>query len=295
MSSYFILTKLEDITLNSTLAQSNSVDTHYSYQHTQGTMLLNLNKLSCEIKLTHSEYRLMGVLIGLWNKNHGKAFPTIEQLAHYCNMGKSTIIKGLENLVKLNLLVVVKTPAKRNNYYFSNLILSNAGTPHVEPIGSTACSTAHDNKQIKNKTNKEQTSSQINIIDKKDLKKNDDDYKNTIRQLEQWNFNGSQFAIKKYGLETIKELIAVTEQQKPVNCGAYLRSLLSNPAVITSKIDINPVKIASTEGKKCEALIHTLALREIREKKPSKEEMINKLIAENKTEDAKILKELWKM
>ena len=61
------------------LTTINKLDHSKSYQHIQGCMIQRLNKLSCDIKLTHSEYRLMGVLIGLYNKQHDKAFPTIAQ------------------------------------------------------------------------------------------------------------------------------------------------------------------------------------------------------------------------
>ena len=49
----------------------------HTYQHIHGTMLVNLNKIASEINLSHTEYRLMGVLIGLWNKEKGKIYYSI--------------------------------------------------------------------------------------------------------------------------------------------------------------------------------------------------------------------------
>lgn len=123
----------------------------YSYQHLHGLMLVNLNKLSFELNLSHQEYRVMGVLIGLWNQKYQKAFPTIDYLAENCCMGKQTIIKILKRLSDLNFLIIDKYKNFRNNYYFSNLILPKDLCNRSEPVNSIACSTAHDIKPIKKK------------------------------------------------------------------------------------------------------------------------------------------------
>lgn len=120
----------------------------YSYQHVMGLMLVNLNKLANKLNLSHSEYRLMANLIGLWNKNHNMAFPTIDYLAQNCCMGRSTIAMALKKLVRLNLLIVIRTSGKRNNYYFGQILTGNT-SPNVKPECDPPCRTAHDNKQIK--------------------------------------------------------------------------------------------------------------------------------------------------
>lgn len=202
------------------------VEKKYSYQHLQGMMLLNLNKLASNIRLSHSEYRVICTLIGLYNKNHNKAFPTIEYLAKACIMGKTTIIRCLNRLVDANLLIVVKTPAKRNNYYFSNLILNSSSTPHVRPNHSTTCKTTHDNKQIKTKTNINKTLS-IKLNDDNLKTFNLNDYQQIIKKLNSWNYSGANILIKKIGLNKIKELLLIVENKNPKNKGAYLRSLLN--------------------------------------------------------------------
>lgn len=207
-------------------------DKNYSYQHIHGTMLVNFNKLAFELNISHSEYRLMGTLIGLWNKNHGMAFPTVNYLAQYCRMGKATIIKNLNHLVELNLLVVVKSKKKRNNYYFSNLLFNAQNSLPVKPLNGSSCKTAHDHEQIKNKTNKNHTSILLN--DDVNLKTTHiTEYKALINQLKLWGFTGEKNTIKKYGLKKIQDLIKLVENKNPNNKGAYLRSLLTNPEVIT--------------------------------------------------------------
>lgn len=201
------------------------VEKKYSYQHLQGMMLLNLNKVASKIKLSHSEYRVICTLIGLYNKNYNKAFPTIEYLAKVCIMGKTTIIKSLNRLVEVNLLIVVKTPGKRNNYYFSNLILKDTGTPHEEPNHRTPCRTTHDNKQIKTITDQKTTSS-IKINDAMFKTFNIDEYRQLITKLESWNYFGAKKIIKIMGIQKIQEIITIVESKKPKNKGAYLRSLL---------------------------------------------------------------------
>lgn len=123
----------------------------FSYQHLQGVMLLNLNKISSQMRLTHSEYRVMAVIIGLWNKKENKAFPTIDYLSNICCMGKATILKNLNKLVMLNLLVVVKTKGKRNNYYLGKKIFDSMSTSHVEPKSSFTCRTTNKHNRYNNK------------------------------------------------------------------------------------------------------------------------------------------------
>ncbi|MGD9581781.1 MAG: helix-turn-helix domain-containing protein [Vampirovibrionia bacterium] len=208
-----------------TNVMTNSLIANYTYQHIQGIMLLNLNKLASKIKLSHSEYRVICTLIGLYNKNTNKAFPTIEYLASTCCMGKSTIIKCLNSLVENNLLIVVKTPGKRNNYYFSNNILIAQSTPHVEPERRTSCKTVHDYKPINNITNKNQ--SLFNQNDDVTLKTTDiNEFKAILNKLNTWHYSGAKKLLKQKSLKEIKKLIDLVEKHNPDNKGAYLRSLV---------------------------------------------------------------------
>jgi len=211
-----------------------------SYQHLHGVMLVNLNKLSFDLKLTHSEYRLMGVLIGYWNKQQGKAFPNTRTLAKQCRMSNSTVLNALNKLCGLGLILILKDGKNsRQNYHINpQKFLNSESNTHATP-----CSSTHDNKQIKNKTNIKLSSCSITT------KQNDDDdfnnnfieYKCVSSKLEKWAFTGAKFAIKKYGLQKIKKLIELVENKNPVNKGAYLRTLLSTLDGFiheTNKIDL---------------------------------------------------------
>lgn len=218
------------------------IEKNYSYQHLQGIMLGNLNRLSSQVRLSHSDYRVMGTLIGLYNKCHAMAFPTIDQLTKYCCMGRTTILKSLNNLVSLNLLIIVKTPGKRNNYYFSNLILSDPGSPHVKPSSSLTCENTHD-KQIKKETNKDKPSLENNNncknlsnqknddvikINTIDLTKNSNNsnYKEALKYLESINFHNPRAIINKYGLKKTIQAIEIVKENKPNKPAGYLHSLL---------------------------------------------------------------------
>ena len=103
----------------STVLSYGNAGKSYSYQHLQGVMLSKLNKIASELNLSHSEYRIMGVLIGLWNMKKGMAFPTISYLAKTCHMGRSTIINALERLVEVHLLIVIRTKGKEEQLLFN--------------------------------------------------------------------------------------------------------------------------------------------------------------------------------
>ncbi|MEW5818722.1 MAG: helix-turn-helix domain-containing protein [Cyanobacteriota bacterium] len=94
-----------------------------TYQHIQGIMLVQLNKLAQDLNLSHAEYRILATLISLWNKKKGMAFPTINYLSVNCKMAKSTVLKILKKLVILDLIVVVKSSGRRNNYLLTNKLL----------------------------------------------------------------------------------------------------------------------------------------------------------------------------
>lgn len=227
----------------------NGTGKSFSYQHMHGIMLVNLNALSRELNLKHPEYRLMGTLIGLWNKEQGKAFPTIEYLSKICHMGKATVIKTLNKLVDLNLLVVVKTKGKRNNYYFSNLLLEPRSSSPKKPSRGFTCETLHEEKQIKKKTEKILTSCNKTKPDKPIITRiiNDPyskpssltEYRKVIEKLESWSFAGAKKAIKTYGVKKIQALIQIVEKNNPGNSGAYLRTLLELPDEIIQSNDKN--------------------------------------------------------
>lgn len=124
----------------------------FTYQHLQGIMLVNLNKIADTCALSHAEYHLLGVLIGFWNMKEGKAFPSLHQLAKSCKMGKSTILKLLSHLNELNLLSIQKTGHNRNHYYFSDLFFKTANSSATKPLKGPACKTTLKLKQ--NRINK---------------------------------------------------------------------------------------------------------------------------------------------
>lgn len=149
----------------SSLAPMWRAEKNYSYQHVQGLMLVRFNELAFELDLSHSEYRVMLTLIGLWNITCNMAYPTIEYLASNCQMSKVTVLKALNKLVETNLLIKLKQPGQRSKYYFSNLLLETASSTHVKPISRTACKTVHDSKHIKKKTDKNIASKKLSNDD----------------------------------------------------------------------------------------------------------------------------------
>jgi hypothetical protein len=196
----------------------------HSYQHVQGIMLLNLNRLSSELHLTHQEYRLMGVLIGLWNKKYGMAFPSIAYLTKLCRMGRTTILKALDNLTFKNLLIVVKTKGKRNSYYFSNILFK------TDNCSSMKTTTVPDVRNSFHEHNRDRT------IKNQALKiKNNDDInlsKKIKPILSKWQVSNPDKFIDRYGTDKIAFLIDFVKKKSPQNPGAYLRTLLNLPDVI---------------------------------------------------------------
>lgn len=213
---------------------TNSQLTGYTYQHIQGCMLLSLNKLASQFKLSHSEYRIMATLIGYWNKQQGKAYPTTRQLTKDCCLSNSTLKKGLDKLIALNLIIIVKdSKTRRQNYHINqNNFLTPDKNTHATTRKSplaTPCSSNHD------KTNR------TKLIDKTSKNKTDDvysktkslsDYKILLEKLQTWGVTDAKKILAKNSLDKIKKLIQLTESRKPANTGAYFRSLLNLPGVI---------------------------------------------------------------
>ena len=105
-----------------------------SFQALHGIMLVNFNRMASELRLSHSEYRLMTVLIGHWNKEQKRAFPSVKTLSKLCCMSNSTVSKNLNKLNKLGLVFVTKNKS-RNNYYLNEKLLLSEKTS-VTPCGN---------------------------------------------------------------------------------------------------------------------------------------------------------------
>ncbi|MGD9580815.1 MAG: helix-turn-helix domain-containing protein [Vampirovibrionia bacterium] len=193
-------------------------DKNFSYQHLHGVMFVNLNKIASKERLSHSEYRIMGILIGLWNKNTNYSFPSINYLVEMCRMSKSTVINNLKNLESKGLIIVNKSKGKRNNYYFSNLILNYQENTKIVPPTIPSCSTKHDIKQIKIITNKKTSS----------LNNNDDEINQLNQKLNQWGVSSSNKIITQYGVNKVKLAIDLTIKQNPNNYGAYFRTIIQS-------------------------------------------------------------------
>lgn len=127
------------------------VEKKYTYQHIQGVMLVNLNKIAFETNLSHSAYRVAGFLISNYNLNSGTAYPSIEIIAKACCMSKSTVIKNIEALVAVGLIIAVKESGKLARYSFTKNLLAGLTGTSCKTTASTACKTIHDMKQNKTK------------------------------------------------------------------------------------------------------------------------------------------------
>jgi DNA-binding MarR family transcriptional regulator len=125
----------------------------YSYQHLQGEMLLSLNKIAAELKLTHTEYRVMSTLIGYWNKDTGRAYPNIRQLSKVCFMSQTTILRAIKKLTSLSLIFVVKHQSGRQNYFINQKIfLPESNIDVTPPITKYVTQMSNTMKTDKDKT-----------------------------------------------------------------------------------------------------------------------------------------------
>lgn len=307
----------------------------HSYQHLHGVMLVNLNKLASKERLSHTEYRIMGVLIGLWNKNTNKSFPSINYLSELCRMSKSTIIKTLKQLELKELIIINKKLGKRNNYYLSTQIMNiNSGT-HKKPETILSCETTHVYKQIKIKTDKKITS----LVHQKNL--NTDDAKFINQILKSWGVCSSKQLIKQYGEKKIQSAIKIVQEKKPDNYGAYLRAILKVPLVIVenkknlnSSIAINTMlqskywkhipsnktymvkpdigshlfikynerlgEVTFLETGLTDVLTNFepckgININDIDKEKPSKQKVLSDMLKNGNTKEVMILKKVWKL
>ena len=137
-----------------------------------------------------------------------------------------------------------KIPAQKININ-SEIVTKNLTTKSNLVTCQKNKNTCHFDTQIHAKMSYEQNNhEQNNIYHHKQLllkNKNNDvlnnnfvEYKKIILKLEKWSFTGAKFAIKKYGLQKLKNLIEVVENKNPHNKGAYLRALLNTPGNIST-------------------------------------------------------------
>jgi len=194
--------------------------------------------MAARLNISHSEYRIMCMLIGLWNKKQGMAFPTLDYLAKASRMGKQTVSKALKNLVNSGLLIVVKSRNKRNNYYFNRQLFDTVNGIHEKPVDRISCET--DNKIKQNKI-KNRTKHKNKINNDYDLKTIQiKEYRNIRNYLTEEGFKDAQKIILTYGIDRIKSGINIVETIKPENKGAYLRTiLLKNQDFYTVKTNTN--------------------------------------------------------
>jgi DNA-binding transcriptional regulator GbsR (MarR family) len=221
------------------------VENRYTYQHIQGTLLLKLNLIASKLNLSHTEYHLMGILIGLYNKKQQKAFPSLKYLSNISNMSRSTVIRTIKKLIEHNLLIVVKTAGKRNTYHFSRILLSETNTTY-DTSSSIIDDTSHDHEQ----TEIIKTNRNIKKV------KNDNafkipsmtEYKQILEKLSGWNVVDAKRILHQHGIQKIKSVIELIETRTPQNPGAYLRQLLKVPDILI------PLK-GKNDSKLCEELL----------------------------------------
>lgn len=123
-----------------------------SYQHYQGLMLAKLNELAYKINLSHAEYRVMGVIIGFWNKNCFKSYPSIRIISAYARMSHSTVLKSLKNLADLELIYIIDDwKFGRHSYYINPQKFLFEEKKITSTLRVTPQSSSCGNKHINNK------------------------------------------------------------------------------------------------------------------------------------------------
>jgi predicted transcriptional regulator len=238
---------------------------NFTYQHIHGIMLVNLNKLASELRLSHAEYRVMGLLIGYWNKKETKAFPTVKTMAKQATMSNSTILKSLNSLSQKGLILIVKDGKNgRQSYYLNEKKFlcdqSNTSVTTKKPHSITPCSNSI-NRTNRYKQNRIKPSFDKTITDSiKTLPvKNDDEIKlsnypslniiedrHVLEKLLLWGFVDPQKIIKQHGINHIKKMLDVMNQCNPRNPGAYLRTLLKNPENTSLELLNNNIKTTNS-------------------------------------------------
>lgn len=259
----------------------------FTYQHLHGTMLVNLNKLAFELKLSHTEYHLMGILIGYWNKQKGKSFPTVKMLAKYSRMSNSTVNKCLKHLSELGLILIVKDGNHgRQNYYLNHqkflLPESNSEVIHEVTKQITPCDNTHDINKQNNLTNKNnrtfflKKTIQTNYNNKIEPQKNQSEIKSMLKH-KFWRHKksnrvfqvlpdvGNHILIKYDKINETVFFIDEKFQDKLINFESLIDNVL--PFIETIKDQT----------------------------KPEKRDIIDQLIVNNQEEQALVLSKLWKI
>lgn len=144
-----------------------------SYQHLQGELLLKLNLISKKMAISNGEYRLMGILIGLWNKKLGVAFPSITYLTEVSCLSRSSVLRILKCLNNKGLLVTIKTSGRKNRYTFGNILIDQQTSTINNPPARVTSETSYINNKEK-RTNNNQIKS---IKSFSALKSSNNDYK----------------------------------------------------------------------------------------------------------------------
>lgn len=205
--------------------------------------------IATQFNLKSSTLNVLNGLCRYYNHKTNKVFPGINKLADKINLNERTIRLGINELVKNGLILKSKSGC-HNEYLFTNKFFDAIKTP----AGTSAKVTTKSGKKLQNKAG-DFTAEQNNIKQNKlssceniaSDKKHDDDisfknsegsapeinskqeYKKLLDKLGSWNFTGSHFVIKKYGMDRVRDLCKLVEDKNPDNEGAYLRSLLNLP------------------------------------------------------------------
>lgn len=234
-----------------------------------------------------------------FNTKRKDMFPTQELIATKTNLSTSSIKRGLNELLTKGILVKTKKSKSSTNLYkftqkFFDLVNLDYSTvqknlDHESNLTHTCIE--HEKKNIR----KEQTTSKVISTLQKKVFDDDvssktldqDKFSHVTKQLESWGVSGTKFLIKKYGTEKIKNLIEIVIVRKPENPGAYLRRLLDLPNM--------PVQQTNNVVYNNKALEHVKNVTKIQEPRLSKEEIIRKLIQEDKINEANTLMQMWKI
>lgn len=181
----------------SAILECNSAGNSYSYQHWQGIMLSNFNQIAYKLSLTHSEYRVMATIIGLWNMKAGCAFPSVDYLATSCNMNKSTVIRAIKVLTRANLIKIIKTRAQRISYIILESLFEINKCCLIKPDDSSVKKSHVINKPIKNK----------NYYHQKIIQFNDNALKEFSQLLDDVMFDKVSYSDLKITIDRYKSLL----------------------------------------------------------------------------------------
>lgn len=251
-------------------------------------MLVKLNHLALELKLSHAEYHLMGVIIGYWNKKYGKSFPTVKILAKQARMSISTVNKCLNNLTSLGLLSIRKEGERgRHNYYLNQEKFfepeNNLELPHEKTHKVTPCGNANNNNKetnnYKKKTGlylkKSSNNTPINITKKRFQIPESEELRcfNTLKNCNYWKHKPSNKIYK------IKPEIGTHVLFKYISSNHSI--LIYEDNLLDSVLAFEPADEPETQAS---------SIKEV-----NKINLINDLRAQNNEQEAQTLARLWKI